>query len=129
MPPNKKKRLRKQSSKQKRADIQADPETNPAHLEQPSTSTVPASFARLEFQAPSLNHLGFPDRIYLLASVIFQNVHPEKPATRKLVNYGNNRRLPLPDVKVEERPSSYELAFNTLKCKCKLQMIKMSLFL
>lgn len=122
MMPSKHKRLHKRASQQKR-DVQAKAQTSSAPLERPSTGAVPAPFACPEVQAQSQSHQELPDRIYLLASVIFQNLHPEKPAMRKLVNYGNKRRLPLPEVKVEERPSSYELAFNTLKCKCTLQMI------
>lgn len=122
MMPSKHKRLHKRASQQKR-DVQAKAQTSSAPLERPSTGAVPAPLACPEVQAQSQCHQELPDRIYLLASVIFQNLHPEKPAMRKLVNYGNKRRLPLPEVKVEERPSSYELAFNTLKCKCTLQMI------
>lgn len=123
MSPNKSTRLHKRSSKKKRADAQlVGVKTDPAPLERPSTSTVPASLLYPELQATSQEHLGFPDRTYLLASVIFQNVHPEKPPARKLVNYGNRRRLPLPAVKIKERQPSYELAFNTLKCKCELWM-------
>ncbi|XP_029703253.1 putative methyltransferase NSUN7 [Takifugu rubripes] len=110
----KNKRLHKRASQQQR-DVQAKAQTSPAPQEHPSTGAVPAPFACPEVQAQSQSHQEFPDRIYLLASVIFQNLHPEKPAMRKLVNYGNKRRLPLPEVKFEERPSSYELAFNTLK--------------
>lgn len=61
---------------------------------------------------------GFPDRVYLLASVIFQNNHLEKPTARRLVNYGNARGLLLPGVRdEEEQRAAYELAFSTLKCK------------
>lgn len=127
MTPTKIKRLRKRASQQKKNDVQAEAETmrkeDAPPLEHPSTGAVPAPFARPEVQARSQSHQGLPDRIYLLASVIFQNLHPEKPVARKLVNYGNKRRLPLPEVKVEERPSSYELAFDALICKCTLQMI------
>uniref|UniRef100_A0A8C3A2L7 NOL1/NOP2/NSUN 5/7 ferredoxin-like domain-containing protein n=1 Tax=Cyclopterus lumpus TaxID=8103 RepID=A0A8C3A2L7_CYCLU len=62
------------------------------------------------------SQLGFPDIIYLLASVIFQNNHREKPAAHRLVNYGKERGLPLPQVKDEKmQRTAYELAFNTLK--------------
>lgn len=120
MSPNRTRRLHKRSFKQTRADTQAVVKTNPGPLEHPSTSTTSASVAHSEFQAPSQGHPGCPDITYLLASVIFQNVHPEKPVSRRFVNYGNNRRLPLPEVKSEERHKAYELAFNALKCKCKM---------
>ncbi|XP_047440845.1 putative methyltransferase NSUN7 isoform X2 [Mugil cephalus] len=62
------------------------------------------------------SQLGFPDKVYLLASVIFQNNHLEKPAEHRLVNYGKERGLPLPAVKDEGmQRAAYELAFNTLK--------------
>lgn len=119
MVPNTTRRLRKHSSKQRRAH-----KTEPGPLEQPSASAAAAAaaapVAHPEPEATSKGHLGCPDRIYLLASVIFQNIHPEKPASQRFVNYGDKRRLPLPEVKSEERPAAYELAFNTLKCKCKL---------
>lgn len=123
MSPNKTRRLRKRSSKQTRADTQAVVKTNPGPLEQPSTSTTSASVAHPQLWATCQGRLGYPDRIYLLASVIFQNVRPEKSASQIYVNYGNKRRLPLPQVKSEEQHAAYELAFNTLKCKCKLLMI------
>ncbi|XP_014194044.1 putative methyltransferase NSUN7 isoform X1 [Haplochromis burtoni] len=59
---------------------------------------------------------GFPDRVYLLASVIYQNDHLEKPAAQRLVSYGKERGLRLPEVKDEEmHRAAYELAFSTLK--------------
>ncbi|XP_013764278.1 putative methyltransferase NSUN7 isoform X3 [Pundamilia nyererei] len=59
---------------------------------------------------------GFPDRVYLLASVIYQNNHLEKPAAQRLVSYGKERGLRLPEVKDEEmHRAAYELAFSTLK--------------
>uniref|UniRef100_A0A8C8C7L0 SAM-dependent MTase RsmB/NOP-type domain-containing protein n=1 Tax=Oncorhynchus tshawytscha TaxID=74940 RepID=A0A8C8C7L0_ONCTS len=62
------------------------------------------------------SHLGFPDPVYLLAAVIFQNTHLEKPAAHRLVSYGKRAGLPLPEAKDEAyQRSSYELAFNTLK--------------
>lgn len=124
MSPKKTRRLRKRSSKQTGADTQAAVTTSPGPLEQPSTSTTSASVAHPELPAISQGHPGCPDRIYLLASVIFQNVHPETPPSRKSVNYGNKRRLPLPEVKSEERRTAYELAFNTLKCKCNCKWLE-----
>nr|XP_057919925.1 putative methyltransferase NSUN7 [Doryrhamphus excisus] len=60
-------------------------------------------------------HAAFADSVYLLASVIFQNHHREKPASRQLVKYGNQRGLLLPHVKDEIRRPAYEMAFNALK--------------
>lgn len=62
---------------------------------------------------------GLPDGVYLLASVIFQNEHLERPAERCKVNYGKDRELPLPEVKGQEMlQAAYQLAFDTLKCEC-----------
>ncbi|XP_075889163.1 putative methyltransferase NSUN7 isoform X2 [Nelusetta ayraudi] len=59
---------------------------------------------------------GFPDGVYLLASVIFQNDHLERPAEGCKVNYVKDRELPLPEVKGEEmQQAAYQLAFDTLK--------------
>ncbi|XP_062281246.1 putative methyltransferase NSUN7 [Scomber scombrus] len=68
-----------------------------------------------ELLTTSQGQLGFPDRVYLLASVIFQNNHLEKLASHRLVNYGKEKGLPLPEVKDEMQHTAYELAFNTLK--------------
>ncbi|XP_061786172.1 putative methyltransferase NSUN7 [Nerophis lumbriciformis] len=57
----------------------------------------------------------FSDKVYLLASAIFQNHHREKPASRQLVKYGKERGLLLPHVEPEMRRPAYELAFNALK--------------
>ncbi len=86
-------------------------------LDNPASSDIPAISP--ELQTTSQGQLGFPDRVYLLASVIFQNNHLEKPAAHRLVNYGKERGLPLPEVKDEGmHRTAYELAFNTLKCEC-----------
>ncbi|XP_054649078.1 putative methyltransferase NSUN7 [Dunckerocampus dactyliophorus] len=61
------------------------------------------------------SHAAFSDSVYLLASVIFQNHHQEKPASRQLVKYGKERGLLLPHVEEEMRRPAYELAFNALK--------------
>lgn len=62
---------------------------------------------------------GFPDGVYLLASVIFQNDHLERPVECCKVNYGKDRERPLPEVKGEEmQQAAYQLAFDTLKCEC-----------
>ncbi|XP_075959897.1 putative methyltransferase NSUN7 [Anarhichas minor] len=83
-------------------------------VDKPADHNIPA--ASPELQTTGQGQLGFPDRVYLLASVIFQNTHLEKPAAHRLVNYGKERGLPLPEVKDEEmHRTAYELAFNTLK--------------
>uniref|UniRef100_A0A3Q3W544 SAM-dependent MTase RsmB/NOP-type domain-containing protein n=1 Tax=Mola mola TaxID=94237 RepID=A0A3Q3W544_MOLML len=65
-----------------------------------------------------LSSFTFAD-VYQLASVVFQNNHLERPATHRLVIFGKERGLPLPDVKEEEvQCAAFELAFNTLKCEC-----------
>lgn len=64
----------------------------------------------------SNNQVGFSDRVYWLASVLFQNNYPEKPAAHQVVSYGQERGVPLPELKDEDH-AAYELAFNTLKCK------------
>ncbi|XP_034739000.1 putative methyltransferase NSUN7 isoform X1 [Etheostoma cragini] len=83
-------------------------------LEKPADDDIPA--VSPELQTTSQGQLGFPDRVYLLASVIFQKNHMKKPAAHRLVNYGKERGLSLPEVKDEQmQRTSYELAFNTLK--------------
>ncbi|KAJ8015379.1 hypothetical protein DPEC_G00025520 [Dallia pectoralis] len=63
-----------------------------------------------------LGHMGFPDPVYLLAAVIFQNTHLKKPASHQLVSYGKRVGLTLPEIKDEAiQRTAYELAFNTLK--------------
>lgn len=114
MLPNKTRRLRKRSSTHTKDVVQ----TTLGPPEQPSTSTTSASVAYPESPDASQAHLGRPDRIFLLASLVFQNIHLEKTASQKIVNYGNKRKVPLPEVRSEERRAAYELAFNTLKCKC-----------
>lgn len=108
---------RSSTCKKKRADSQIKSNTDLATLDEPANSNIPAVFP--EFQTNGQGQLGFPDRVYLLASVIFQNNHLEKPAAHRLVNYGKERGLPLPEAKGEEmQRTAYELAFNTLKCEC-----------
>lgn len=88
-----------------------DPPDSPVGREVPVISP--------ELQTTGQAQVGFPDRVYMLASVIFQNNHLEKPAARRVVNYGEERGLPLPEVKDEEmQRTAYELAFSTLKCEC-----------
>ncbi|XP_077388524.1 putative methyltransferase NSUN7 isoform X2 [Festucalex cinctus] len=69
----------------------------------------------LEPPSTSQGQSAFSDGVYLLASVIFQNSHQEKPAARQLVRYGGGRGLPLPQVKDEMLRPAYELAFNALR--------------
>lgn len=72
-----------------------------------------------ELWSPEPGQEGFPDGVYLLASVIFQNDRLERPDDCCKVNYGKDRELPLPEVKGEEmQQAAYQLAFDTLKCKC-----------
>lgn len=108
---------RPSTCKKKRAGSQVASNIDLALLDDPANSNIHAIFP--EPQTAGQGQLGFPDRVYLLASVIFQNYHLEKPAAHRLVNFGNERRLPLPEVKgVEMQRTAYELAFNTLKCEC-----------
>ncbi|KAF0039372.1 hypothetical protein F2P81_007607 [Scophthalmus maximus] len=80
----------------------------------PAGCDVPADHP--ELRATGQGQLGFPDRVYLVASAVFQNNHLEKPAAHRLVNYGQERGIPLPEVIDEEmRRAAFELAFNTLK--------------
>uniref|UniRef100_A0A672YMZ7 NOP2/Sun RNA methyltransferase family member 7 n=1 Tax=Sphaeramia orbicularis TaxID=375764 RepID=A0A672YMZ7_9TELE len=62
------------------------------------------------------SQLGFSDRVYLLASILFQNNYLEKPAAQQVVSYGKERGVPFPEVKDEDmHRTAYELAFNALK--------------
>lgn len=103
--------------KKKRVVSQIASNTDLAPLDDPANSNICAIFP--EPETTGQGQPGLPDRVYLLASVIFQNNHLEKPAAHRLVNFGTERRLPLPEVKgVEMQRTAYELAFNTLKCEC-----------
>nr|XP_046261314.1 putative methyltransferase NSUN7 isoform X2 [Scatophagus argus] len=94
------------------------------HLYDPSSGDVPATSTDL--QTTSQSQQGFPDKVFLLASVIFQNNHLEKPANHQLVNYGKKRGLPIPEVKDEEmQRKAYELAFSTLTYQELLEDIMM----
>ncbi|XP_070692913.1 putative methyltransferase NSUN7 [Pempheris klunzingeri] len=98
---------RSSTCKTKNADSPTTSSKDPTPLDNPAGS---------ELQTSGQGQLGFPDRVYMLASVIFQNNHLEKPASHRLVNYGKERGLPLPEVKDEGmQRTAYELAFNTLK--------------
>lgn len=108
--------IRSSTCKKKRAGPQNASNRDLA-LDYPADSDIPA--ISQELQTTGQGQLGFPDRVYLLASVIFQNTHVEKPAAHRLVSYGKQRGLPLPEVKGEEmQRAAYELAFSTLKCEC-----------
>ncbi|XP_029020346.1 putative methyltransferase NSUN7 isoform X2 [Betta splendens] len=105
---------KKRSTKTKKASSEAAGSKGLPPLDDPASSEFPA--APPELQAAAHPPLGLPDKVYLLASVIFQNNHPEKPAAHRLVNYGKERGLPLPEVKDGGMHcAAYELAFNTLK--------------
>lgn len=63
---------------------------------------------------------GYPDSVYINAAKIFQGIHTEKNKDGMLVRYGDNSESPMMAFKDEHsRRVSYELAFNTLKCKYK----------
>lgn len=107
---------RSTTSKNKKAGSQIPSSKDDTPPDDPADGDIPA--APPELLTTSQGQLGFPDRVYLLASVIFQNNHLEKLASHRLVNYGKEKGLPLPEVKDEMQHTAYELAFNTLKCKC-----------
>ena len=110
------------TSKAKKAGSQIASSKELNSLDDPAGRDIPAVSS--EVQTTSQSQLDFPDRVYLLASVIFQNNHLEKPAAHRVVNYGKERGLPLPEVKDEDmQRTAYELAFSTLKCKCNLHLI------
>lgn len=102
---------RSSTRKTKKSGCQIPSGTSQSPPDDPADEGIPA--------CPQINdqsQLGLPDRVYLLASVIFQNSHREKPAAHRLVNYGNERGLKLPEVENEEmQQAAYELAFSTLK--------------
>ncbi|XP_054454057.1 putative methyltransferase NSUN7 [Anoplopoma fimbria] len=105
---------RSPTSKTKKAGSKTANSKDLMPLDKPADRSIPVTAP--ELQTAGQAQLGFSDRVYLLASVIFQNNHLEKPAAQRLVNYGKERGLPLPEVKDEEtQRTSYELAFNTLK--------------
>ncbi|XP_035524639.1 putative methyltransferase NSUN7 isoform X1 [Morone saxatilis] len=105
---------RSSTCKTKKPGSQIESSKDPTPVDDPAGSDT-ASVSP-EPQTPGQSQLGFPDRVYLLASVIFQNNHLEKSAAHRLVNYGNQRGLLLPKVKDEEmQRTAFELAFNTLK--------------
>lgn len=107
---------RSSTSKTKKASSQTACTENPTPLNDPADSDFPAALP--ELQTTERVQLGFPDKVYLLASVIFQNNHLEKPAAQRLVSYGKERGIPIPKVKDEKMQlTAYELAFNALKCK------------
>ncbi|XP_076020998.1 putative methyltransferase NSUN7 [Genypterus blacodes] len=82
-----------------------------------------------EVQTPGQSRPGFPDRVYLLASVVFQSNQLEKPAAHQLVNYGKRTGVPLPKVRDQEmQRAAYVLAFNTLKYQELLEDIMIDSF-
>uniref|UniRef100_A0A3Q3JBR5 SAM-dependent MTase RsmB/NOP-type domain-containing protein n=1 Tax=Monopterus albus TaxID=43700 RepID=A0A3Q3JBR5_MONAL len=102
---------RSSKSKTKDAGPQIVSSKDRTPLDDPADRAAPP-----ESQATDQGQLGYPDRVYLLASVIFQNNHMEKPVAHQLVNYSKERGIPLPEVSHEEmQHAAYELAFNTLK--------------
>lgn len=107
---------RSSTSRVKRAGSQIAPSKDLTPLDDPVSSDSPLDPP--ELQAAGQGQLCFSDKVYLLASVIFQNNHLEKPAAQQLVNYGKGRGIPLPEIKDEEKQrAAYELAFSTFKCK------------
>ncbi|XP_030252176.1 putative methyltransferase NSUN7 [Sparus aurata] len=105
---------RSSTCKTKKAGSQIAASKDLTPLDDTAGGDIPAPYP--ELQTTGKGQLGFPDTIYLLASVIFQNNHLEKPAAHRLVDYGKERGLPLPEVEDEEmQRTAYELAFNTLK--------------
>ncbi|XP_055081021.1 putative methyltransferase NSUN7 [Periophthalmus magnuspinnatus] len=80
------------------------------------TAEMEDNSEHLERTARGQTHEGFSDRVYLLASIVFQNSYLEKPAAQRLVNYGKERGLSLPEVTDDEmQRAAYKLAFNSLK--------------
>lgn len=113
----KKKSIGGRPCKKKRAGSQIASKTELVPLDGPASTNIQPVFP--EPETTGQGQPGFPDGVYLLASIIFQNNHLEKPGAHRLVNFGNERGLPLPEVKgVEMQRTSYQLAFNTLKCEC-----------
>lgn len=113
----KKKSIGGRPCKKKRAGSQIASKTELVPLDGPANTNIQPVFP--EPETTGQVQASFPDRVYLLASVIFQNNHLEKPGAHRLGNFGNERGLPLPEVKgVEMQRTAYELAFSTLKCEC-----------
>lgn len=107
---------RSSTSKTKKASSQTACTENLTPLDDSTDSDIPAALP--ELQTTEQVQLGFPDKVYMLASVIFQNNHLEKPAAQRLVNYGKDRGIPVPKFKDEKmQRTAYELAFSALKCK------------
>ncbi|KAI4819002.1 hypothetical protein KUCAC02_004284 [Chaenocephalus aceratus] len=105
---------RSSTGKNQKAGSQISSSKDLTPPDKPAEGDIPANSP--ELQTTSKGQLGFPDRVYLLASFIFQNHHLAKPPAQRLVSYGKRRALSLPRVKDEEmQRTAYELAFNTLK--------------
>ncbi|XP_032883599.1 putative methyltransferase NSUN7 isoform X2 [Amblyraja radiata] len=59
---------------------------------------------------------GYPDAIYMISASIFQNIHNEKPLSRRLVHYNNDLKPSIPQMKDDKlQRSVYDLAFSALK--------------
>uniref|UniRef100_A0A672YMQ9 NOP2/Sun RNA methyltransferase family member 7 n=1 Tax=Sphaeramia orbicularis TaxID=375764 RepID=A0A672YMQ9_9TELE len=112
---NKSRRRTKNNGKKKKKsgpDIPSITDLTP--LDDPSESEDPTLLLKL--MSTGQGQLGFSDRVYLLASILFQNNYLEKPAAQQVVSYGKERGVPFPEVKDEDmHRTAYELAFNALK--------------
>ncbi|XP_048852593.1 putative methyltransferase NSUN7 [Brienomyrus brachyistius] len=65
--------------------------------------------------APQWTTAGPPDHVYLLAATIFQSFRLEMSSVRRLIDYGEKTKPPVPKARDEaSRHWAYELAFNTL---------------
>ncbi|XP_069780922.1 putative methyltransferase NSUN7 isoform X8 [Narcine bancroftii] len=59
---------------------------------------------------------GYPDAVYMISANVFQNIHIEKPLSKRLVHYDNDAKSPIPELKDDKlQRSVYDLAFNALK--------------
>uniref|UniRef100_A0A3Q3VNX7 NOL1/NOP2/NSUN 5/7 ferredoxin-like domain-containing protein n=1 Tax=Mola mola TaxID=94237 RepID=A0A3Q3VNX7_MOLML len=111
-----KKKKRPPTCQKRKAESLVGSRTDPVPVAAPDHTVILDIFPELE--TAGQDQLGFSDSVYQLASVVFQNNHLERPATHRLVIFGKERGLPLPDVKEEEvQCAAFELAFNTLKCE------------
>ncbi|XP_061581211.1 putative methyltransferase NSUN7 isoform X2 [Cololabis saira] len=100
--------------KTKKAGSQAESEKDVSPLKDAADGKAPGAGPGPRTTSHRLH--GFHDSVYLLASVIFQNNHQEKPPAQRMVNYGKVRGHPLPQVKDKEtKRSAFELAFSALK--------------
>ncbi|XP_051896282.1 putative methyltransferase NSUN7 [Pristis pectinata] len=85
------------------------------------SSEIPSEIAYLgELTISRRTHTGvndgYPDAVYMMSANIFQNIHNEKPLSRRLVHYGNDLKSPILEIKDDKlQRSVYDLAFNALK--------------